>query len=102
GFVGYIAWRGLVPAEIAGRLGFERNSYIWMGPGRCMVLYYVSGGRLLNWIGLGETDGTTVESWSARGRTGDALAQFAGWHPQITGLIEATPESYKFAIYDRA
>ena len=42
---GYAAWRGLVPAVEAERLGIERHSYIWLGPGRSMVLYYVSGGR---------------------------------------------------------
>jgi salicylate hydroxylase len=97
----YAAWRGLVPGETARALGIERRSYIWLGPGRSVVLYYVSGGRLLNWIGIGRSDEAKRESWSATGSLEALLADFAGWHPQIVGLMAATARPFITRLHDR-
>lgn len=97
----YAAWRGLVPGETASALGIERRSYIWLGPGRSVVLYYVSGGRLLNWIGIGRSDEAKRESWSATGSVEGLLADFAGWHPQIVGLMAATERPFITRLHDR-
>ena len=98
---GYAAWRGLVPAADAERLGIERHSYIWLGPGRSMVLYYVSGGQRVNWVGITPSPEATTESWSARGRLEAALADYEGWHDQIVGLLEATEEPFLTQLFDR-
>ena len=98
---GYAAWRGLVPAVEAERLGIERHSYIWLGPGRSMVLYYVSGGRQVNWVGITPSSEATTESWSARGRVEAVLADYDGWHDQIVGLLEATEEPFLTQLFDR-
>jgi salicylate hydroxylase len=97
----YAAWRGLVPGETAVELGIERRSYIWLGPGRSVVLYYVSGGRLLNWIGIGPSDQARRESWSATGSVETLLADYAGWHPQISGLMAATERPFVTRLVDR-
>lgn len=100
-FSGCMAWRGLAPADAIRHLGYERDSYIWMGPERSMVIYWVSGGRLLNWIGIGPSDGDTRESWTTRGTTEAALAEYAGWSPMVRGLIAASDPPFKWALYDR-
>lgn len=100
-FSGYMAWRGLVPAERAAPLGIARDSHVWMGPGRSMVVYWVSAGRLLNWIAICPSDGEAEESWTAEGTTGAALRDYDGWHPEVTGLIAASEPPLKWAIYDR-
>jgi salicylate hydroxylase len=100
-FAGYSVWRGLVPAERAKHLGIERYSYIWLGRAQSMVLYYISGGRLINWVGFGRSRHATRESWSARGRSGDLLAEFQGWHPQVRGLIEITQDPLITQLHDR-
>jgi salicylate hydroxylase len=98
---GYAAWRGLVAGETARSLGIERRSYIWLGPGRSVVLYYVAGGRLLNWIGIGQSDQAKRESWSATGSVEALLADYAGWHPQIVGLMAATARPFVTRLLDR-
>jgi salicylate hydroxylase len=98
---GYAAWRGLVSGETAASLGIERRSYIWLGPGRSVVLYYVSGGRLLNWIGIGRSDQAKRESWSATGSVEALLDDYAGWHPQIVGLMAATARPFITRLLDR-
>ncbi len=98
---GYAAWRGLIPAEEAERLGIERHSYIWLGPGRSMVLYYVSAGRKVNWVGITRSVEATKESWSQRGTLEAALVDYDGWHDQIVGLIKATEEPFVTQLFDR-
>ena len=56
-FAGHSAWRGIVPVEQAAHLGVEKNAYVWLGPGRSVVVYYISGGRAINWIIIGESPG---------------------------------------------
>jgi salicylate hydroxylase len=98
---GCMAWRGLTPADEIEDLGFEQNSYIWMGPERSVVIYYVAGGQLLNWIGIGPSDGQTRESWSTQGTVAQALAEYADWHPMVRGLIERSAPPFKWALFDR-
>jgi salicylate hydroxylase len=96
-----VAWRGLVPAERVTALGIPVVSGGWWGPERSVVHYFVSSGRLLNWIGIGRSSGDSRESWSAQGAVDEALAEFAGWHPRITEMIRATSHLLKMALYDR-
>jgi len=98
---GCMAWRGLTPAADISDLGFQRDSYIWMGPARSMVIYYVAGGEMLNWIGSGTSDGVTRESWTTQASVAEALHEFSGWHPMVRGLIERSAVPYKWALYDR-
>jgi salicylate hydroxylase/6-hydroxynicotinate 3-monooxygenase len=43
----------------------------------------------------------TVESWSARGSTKELREAYAGFHPEVTGVLDACPSVHKWAIYDR-
>jgi salicylate hydroxylase len=98
---GCMAWRGLTPAADVRDLGFKRDSYIWLGPNRSVVIYYVSGGEFLNWIGMTPSDGVTRESWTVQGTVDEALAEFAGWHSMVRTLIGRSAPPYKWALYDR-
>jgi len=100
-YSGNMAWRALVPGDLARELGIERASHVWMGQGASMVIYYVSGGRLLNWVGVCRAERAPEESWTARGETRDALRDYEGWHPEIHTLIEAAGSPLKWAIHDR-
>jgi salicylate hydroxylase len=101
-FTGCVAYRGLVPADRLTRLGLERTTQIWMGPARHFVHYFVSAGRLVNFVAVTEEDSWQRESWIDRGEIADALAAFAGWHAQVRAIIAATDETYKWALFDRA
>ncbi len=98
---GCTAWRGLIPRAAAEALGVERKSYIWMGPDRSLVVYYVSGADKLNWVGLTPFDPDAVESWSATATTDALLAQYAGWHEQAVGLLSATERPFRTVVMDR-
>jgi salicylate hydroxylase len=101
-FTGCVAYRGLVPAERLRDLGLEVTAQVWMGPGGHFVHYYVSGGRLVNFVAVSERDTWTRESWTDRGEVADALAAFAGWHEQVRAILGAVEETFTWALFDRS
>jgi salicylate hydroxylase len=100
-FTGCVAYRGLVPAARLRGLGLEVTAQVWMGPGRHFVHYFVSGRRLVNFVAIVEQDTWTRESWTDRGELADALAAFAGWHPQVRAILRAVDETFVWALFDR-
>ncbi len=101
-FTGCVAWRGLVPAERIRHLDIEMASHNWMGPGGHVVHYWVSGGRMMNVVCVSEHGDWTRESWTDKGEVADVLARYEGWHPTVRELIGAFPETFVWALHDRA
>jgi salicylate hydroxylase len=100
-FSGNVAYRGLVPLERVASLDLERNVTVWIGPGKHFVHYFVSGGRLVNFVAVIEESSWTRESWSDRGDIADALAAYEGWHPQVRAILGAVGEVFRWALLDR-
>lgn len=101
-FTGCVAWRGLVPAERIGHLNIEIASHNWMGPDGHIVHYWVAAGRFMNVVCVVEHGDWTSESWTDKGEVADVLARYEGWHPTVRGLISAFPETFIWALHDRA
>jgi salicylate hydroxylase len=100
-FTGCVAYRGLIPAERVTHLEIPVEAQLWMGPGKHFVHYYVQNRRLLNFVAVFEQDSWTTESWTERGDVNEALAAFAGWHPQVTGILGAVEETFTWALHGR-
>ena len=100
-FAGCVAYRGLVPVERLADLGLELGSQSWVGPGGHFVHYFVSRGRLLNFVGWTEHDTWSREDWTDRATIDRALQAFAGWHPQLRRIIGAADTCFIWALFDR-
>ena len=100
-FAGCVAYRGLVPAERIADLDLEMGSQAWLGPGGHLVHYFVSRGRLLNFVGWTEHDTWNREDWTDRATIARALAAFAGWHDQVRRIIAAADTCFVWALFDR-
>jgi salicylate hydroxylase len=97
-----ISWRGVAPAVIGREVGLEVRHHSFWGPRTIFVCFYVSAGRLVNWVGNTQSDDDWhEESWSARGDREEVLRLFAGWHPQVRELISQTEQVFKWALFDR-
>jgi salicylate hydroxylase len=101
-FTGCVAWRGLVPAERIRHLSIEIVSHSWLGPDGHVVHYWVSGGRMMNVVCIVEHGDWTRESWTDKGEVADVLARYEGWHPTVRSLIGAFPQTFIWALHDRA
>ena len=100
-FAGCVAFRGLVPVARIAELGLEPGNQSWLGPGGHFVHYFVSGGRLLNFVGWTEHDTWNREDWTDQATIERALAAFAGWHPQVLRIIGAAETCFIWALFDR-
>jgi 2-polyprenyl-6-methoxyphenol hydroxylase-like FAD-dependent oxidoreductase len=90
-----------VPAERIAHLDIPVEAQVWMGPGKHFVHYYVRNGELLNFVAIIDQESWTRESWTDPGDTAEALAAYAGWHPQVRGILEAVDETFIWALFDR-
>ena len=100
-FTGCAAYRGLVPAERLSHLDIEVTAQIWMGPAKHFVHYFVQNRRLVNFVAVIEQDTWTRESWTDAGEIADARAAFAGWHPQVCGMLESVDQTFLWGLFDR-
>jgi salicylate hydroxylase len=100
-FAGCVAYRGLVPVERIADLRLELGNQSWVGPGGHLVHYFVSRGRLLNFVGWTEHDSWNREDWTDRATVARALAAFEGWHEQVRTIIAAAETCFIWALFDR-
>ena len=93
------AYRGLIPAEKVRDIPPESTAFL--GPGRHFIHYFVSAGRMLNFVGHVEQEDWISESWTEPGSVDDLRAAYAGWHPQVQRVIDAVDETFIWAVLDR-
>lgn len=98
-FTGNIAWRCTVPADRVHNI--PQATTIWAGPRRHAITNWIRGGALLNFVGIVETDDRGAEAWDRVGDPADALADFAGWVPQVRDTIRSADQILRWPIYDR-
>lgn len=98
---GLCAFRALVRAEDAPALARRRAQTLWIGPDHHLVHYPVSAGKYVNIVAFAPAGDFTLESWSAMATTEELLAEFNGWDPRLTELIEAVEAPGRWALLDR-
>jgi len=100
-FTGNVAWRAVVPMEALGDLAPPPTACVWTGPGRHCVTYRLRGGALANLVAVVERDDWQRESWTEEGTRDEALADFDGWHPVLTNLLNKADRHFRWALFDR-
>ena len=103
-YTGDAAWRITLPSERLPRGLVDEVMSVWMGPGGHFITYYIrSGGALLNFVGLIETDDVSEESWTAKFAWTRFKSDFAGWHADVQQLIDAADrdECYRWSLFSR-
>jgi salicylate hydroxylase len=100
-YSGQTIYRGLVPAERVPFLLTSPRVQLFFGPDQHCVCYPVSSGRLVSFAATVSASDWQEESWTARGDIGLLAAAYAGWHPDVTGLIEAAETVSRWALHDR-
>ena len=90
-FAGQIAFRCLVPIERAAPFMTRGNAVVSVGAARMFHRYLVRGGSLVNVIGIGQNEDWREEGWNTPASPAEFLADYADFHPDVTGLIAAAP-----------
>jgi salicylate hydroxylase len=100
-FSGTAAYRCLLPADDVAPMALEPGFKVWLGPGRHLVHYPVSGGREVNVVAIVPAGEWRTESWISEGTVEGLLAEFEGWDPDVRALLEQAPRAWLYALYDR-
>jgi len=100
-FADLCAFRFLVSADRAPAMALRPVQTLWLGPGRHVVHYPISAGRLVNGVAIVPAGEWRTESWTAEGSVEDLVAEFEGWHEDLQRLIAAATETKRWALYDR-
>lgn len=100
-YSGICAFRGIVPADRAPGFARRRAQTLWIGPGRHLVHYPISGEAAVNLVAFAPAGDYTVESWSATATVEEFLAEFAGWDPRLQELIRGAGTPGRWAMLDR-
>lgn len=102
-YTGDAAWRVIVPVERLPKPFLEPVMSVFMGPGGHVVCYYLRAGKLLNFVGITETDEVSEESWTVKFPWEDLKANYAGWHPSIQTIIDAADRDkcFRWSLHNR-
>jgi salicylate hydroxylase len=103
-FNGQVAFRAVLDEELVPPLVRQRELAMHRGPERYLLHYPLRGGRLMNLIGCGRTDGWEEEGWSIPATNAQFLEAYADFAPHLLDLIRAVPDGalFKWGLYDRA
>lgn len=102
-YTGDAAWRITIPVEQL-RIDFiDQVMSVFMGPGGHAVCYYVRAGKLLNFVGIIETEEVFEESWTMRFPWVKLKNDFKGWHPAIQTIIDTADKDqcYRWSLHNR-
>jgi len=102
-FAGQIAFRCLIPREIAAPCLSAGNAAVFLGPGRVFNRYLIRQGTLVNVIGLAQSDLWRNEGWNTPATPEEFIGVFEGFHEDVLGLVaRAPPESLiKWGLFVR-
>ncbi|MDZ7885577.1 MAG: FAD-dependent monooxygenase [Mycobacterium sp.] len=100
-FSGVVAYRGVVSASHVADWPWKQEFVEWAGAGKHLLVFPVSSGRLLNFVGFVPADDQMRESWSAPGDPDVLAAEFGGWDPWVQTLLGRVDSTFKWGLYDR-
>jgi salicylate hydroxylase len=90
-FAGQIAFRCLIPREQADPFMRGIGAMVFVGDSRVFNRYVIRDGALVNVIGIAKSDRWREEGWNMPATVEEFLEVFAGFHPEVLGLIKQAP-----------
>lgn len=101
-FTGQAAWRIMVPTKSLPANFMEQRMYVWVGPRKHAVTYYVRGGALVNFVGAVDSD-WSEEGWTVKASWDQLKSDYEGWNPTIQHIIDAADRDacYRWALNTR-
>ncbi len=99
-FMGQVAWRGIISvSELS--VDIKPDACVWVGPNRHFVTYYLRGGDYVNFVAVEERNDWRSESWREEGNVEELKRTFAGWHPEVSELLNSAKNTFLWALNGR-
>jgi salicylate hydroxylase len=90
-FAGQIAFRCLIPREIAASCLSAGGAAVYVGPSRIFNRYLIRQGTVVNVIGIAQCGLWREEGWNTPATPEEFLDVFADFHADVRGLIALAP-----------
>ncbi len=102
-FAGRVAWRALVPTEMAANRAREPMVNLWLGHRSHLVHYPVAGGRQINVVAITQ-DRWDAPGWSTRSTPAEVLGRYplGAWSRHARDLLGIPNHWLKWALHGRA
>ncbi len=100
-FSGYVAWRGLVPADALPEGSIGPGVTNWLGPEKHFVAYYVRGGKLINFVAVHAQQSWVDDNWTQTGNLKDLKRAFSDFAQPVLSILSATQDCYLWGLLDR-
>lgn len=100
-FLGYEAWRTLIPATDVESFARAPRVNLWLGQAGHAVHYPVAGGQLINLV-LIRRGQNQSQDWSRTGDAGRLSSLTADAAVSLRALMEAAPGWQVWSLFDRA
>ena len=101
-FTGHVAWRGVVPVARLPSHWMDTVVTNVVGPKKHMVLYYVRGKKLANFVGVVECPNWQDDSWVSQAPWQTLKNDFSGWPESVQNIIDAMDknECYRWGLFN--
>ena len=102
-FTGQIAYRCLLPYDVAQPFMSTGRATLFIGPGRVLSRYTVRQNQIVNCVGITRSDDWLDEGWSTPATPEEMAALYQGWHPDVVNLVARAPRAglIKWGLFDR-
>ena len=103
-FLGYVAWRAVVPIADVAHGPLEPDTAVFLGPRTSLLRYVLAGRMRLNIVMFAQHPRWTEESWTQPADAAEIRAAFAGWSPEAAALVEAVCRggAFKWGLFGRS
>jgi len=102
-FLGYVAWRGVVPLEALPGAALDPDTAVFLGPKQSLLRYLLGGREFVNVVMFSQHDAWAGEGWTVPADPAEIRAAFHGWAPEAASLVEAVcrGEVFKWGLFGR-
>lgn len=104
-FLGYVAWRCMLPMETIRHAAMEPDTALFLGPHRSMLRYKVRNSSVMNCVAFAQNQTWSEEGWSVPADPQELRTYFGDWNDESVALIDAmckNGNTFKWGLFGRS
>ncbi len=102
-FLGYVAWRGLVPVDALPEGTIDTDTSVFDGKYRSVVRYKIRGGKTVNFAAYAQKTDWVDEGWSVPAKKDELVEEFSDTCEEVQQMIKHIPAEtcFRWGMFGR-
>ena len=102
-FLGYVAWRGLVPLDAMPEGTIDTDTSVFNGTHRSVVRYKIRGGKTINFAAYAQKSDWVDEGWSVPASKDELVEEFSDTCEEVQQMIKHIPAEtcFRWGMFGR-